>query len=47
MRDEQEIRAELDRATDWLDEWEGKGVAEEGIQTGWVEALEWVLGNVR
>lgn len=47
MKTEEEIRTELTRHTDWLDEWEGKGAAEEGPEVGWVEALAWVLGDAR
>lgn len=45
MRPEQEVRDRLASHRSWLDEWEGKGASEEGVETGWVEALEWVLGG--
>lgn len=34
------IRAMLLQRGAWLDEWEGSGAAEEGVETGGVEALE-------
>lgn len=45
MKTEQQIRTELAGHNEWLDEWEGQGTAEEGVEFGWVQALEWVLGE--
>lgn len=45
MRTEQEIRERLADTEDWLDQFEGEGAAEEGVQTGWAQALAWALGE--
>ena len=44
MRRESEVREELARREAWLDEHEGDGSREEPVETGIVEALQWVLG---
>ena len=46
MRTETEVREELARRAAWLDENEDSGAAEVGVETGWEQALEWVLGGL-
>ena len=45
MRNEEEVRAELAKRREWLDENEDLGAAEVGVETGWVLALEWELSR--
>jgi len=45
MRSEQEIRDNLVAHRNWMNENEGGGSSEEGVEWGWVEALSWVLGE--
>lgn len=45
MRSEEEVRAKLARRREWLDENEDSGAAEVGVETGWEQALEWVLSQ--
>lgn len=45
MRDPKEIQQTLDETTAWLDENENSGAAEVGVELGWQQALEWVLGK--
>jgi len=45
MRTEKEIRDELAKHQEWLDEWGGEGASEEGQEWGWLQALEWVLAG--
>lgn len=44
MKTAEEIQVKLAEAREWLDENEGMGRAEEGVETGWEQALAWVLG---
>jgi hypothetical protein len=44
MKTQAEIEAELARHCAWMDENEGRGSSEEGVEWGWVEALAWTLG---
>lgn len=43
MKTPEEIQAKLSESREWLDEYEGSGAAEEGVETGWEQALAWVL----
>lgn len=43
MRTREEIEAKLRESEAWLEENEGMGHAEEGVETGWADALSWVL----
>ncbi len=38
-----EVKTELATHTEWMDENEGGGSSEEGVELGWMQALEWVL----
>jgi len=43
MRSEKEIRAKLVESQAWMEENEGQGSREEGVETGWEQALQWIL----
>jgi hypothetical protein len=41
-----ELESRLSVTRDWLDENENSGASEVGIELGWEQALEWVLGQM-
>ena len=43
MKTRQELEAMLAETRAWLDENEGQGAFEEGVETGWEQALVWAL----